>query len=382
LITNTVHFEFIQATILKELDETNSHVTVAVAWLTDSVLYHKLYSLCRKGKKVEILLNYDQINIASGLDFENIQKAGGKIFWEYESDNRLMHNKYCIIDDKTIITGSYNWTNRAKSNNENIVVIKNDLQSVAKFKNEFYRLTNQEKLISTETFSLNDYNEKSIKSYQLFTEWWKKSHIELTIAITERLFKRKFDFNYLPSENEYNTLMSTTALDLEFVGHLLNDYKSIIQDQLKDFDSLQAEYGYNLSGLEGLETFLHLEYLNASWNDIVELNPISHLTNLKYLDLSFNGRMQYLLFKTEMDLNPLSSLHQLEYLNLSSNKNLMNISSLYSLKTLRTLDLSESNSNENDINLLKSNLPDCEIITDSITMDSEVDYFDNDDFPF
>ena len=58
-MTNKSYFEYIQATILKELDETKTGVIVAVSWLTDAVLYHKLYSLARKGKKVELLLNYD-----------------------------------------------------------------------------------------------------------------------------------------------------------------------------------------------------------------------------------------------------------------------------------------------------------------------------------
>jgi cardiolipin hydrolase len=35
-----------------------------------------------------------------------------------------MHNKYAIIDDEYVITGSFNWTQHAIiSNNENLIII-------------------------------------------------------------------------------------------------------------------------------------------------------------------------------------------------------------------------------------------------------------------
>jgi hypothetical protein len=380
MISNTPYFKFIQATILKELDEAESHVIVAVAWLTDPVLYHKLYSLCRKGKIVELLLNYDQINLSSGLDFEKIQEAGGKIFWEYEHEKRLMHNKYCIIDAQTIITGSYNWTNRAKSHNENIIVIKEDYATISSFKNEFYRLTNQTGRISTDTYYVKKYSSAAFANFQSFLEWWEISHVELKIPITERLFKKKFNFYTLPSENEYNLLLNTTALDLEFTGNLLLDYKLMIQEQFNDYNSLQAEYGYALSGLDGIEHFIHLEYLNCSWNDIVNLSPLIPLKKLSYLDLSHNGRMQCLLFNAEIDLGPLKFLQNLEYLNLLSNKSLKNFDALYYLKSLKTLDLSETNATKDEINNIKRHLPNCEILTDSVQIDDTEYGHDESDF--
>ena len=379
-MTNTSHFEYIQATILKELDETKSHVIVAVSWLTDPVLYHKLYALTRKGKKVELLLNYDQINLTSGLDFEKMQEAGSKIFWEYESAKRLMHNKFCLIDDETIITGSYNWTNKAKSNNENILVIKEDYQNVSKFKNEFFRLTNRPGLIATDTFSTNKYNNKRLSTYKSFLDWWEKGFIELRIAISERLFNRKYNFYSLPSEEDFNLLMSTTAFDLEFIGNLLIDYQTSIQQHFNDYGSLQAEYGYNLSGLNGIENFRHLEYLNCSWNDIVDLEPLSLLKQLTYLDLSFNGRMQALIFEAEMDLQPLKYLINLEYLNLTSNRNLKNFEALYYLKSLRTLDLSETNVTQEEIERIKNHLPSCDVLVDSVEHDNIEYEYGEDDF--
>lgn len=39
--------------------------------------------------------------------------------------NSCMHNKYAVIDDNVVITGSFNWTSKAVSTNrENIVIIR------------------------------------------------------------------------------------------------------------------------------------------------------------------------------------------------------------------------------------------------------------------
>jgi phosphatidylserine/phosphatidylglycerophosphate/cardiolipin synthase-like enzyme len=51
----------------------------------------------------------------------------------------LMHNKFCIIDLKTVIHGSYNWTNRARFNDETIEVV-NSREVAEKFSDEFIKL--------------------------------------------------------------------------------------------------------------------------------------------------------------------------------------------------------------------------------------------------
>jgi phosphatidylserine/phosphatidylglycerophosphate/cardiolipin synthase-like enzyme len=32
----------------------------------------------------------------------------------------IMHHKFCVIDINTVISGSYNWTNKAQFNDESI----------------------------------------------------------------------------------------------------------------------------------------------------------------------------------------------------------------------------------------------------------------------
>lgn len=52
-----------------------------------------------------------------------------------------MHNKFCVIDKNVVITGSYNWTRQARSNDENITVITESPAVVEDFLEVFAKLT-------------------------------------------------------------------------------------------------------------------------------------------------------------------------------------------------------------------------------------------------
>jgi hypothetical protein len=91
-----------------------------------------------------------------------------------------------------------------------------------------------------------------------------------------------------------------------------------------------------------------------------------------------------------MDLNPLKYLKKLEYLNLISNRNIINFDALHYIKSLRTLDLSETNITEEEIEKIKFYLPECEILISSVLKEEiDEDYLDDinsfnldDDLPF
>jgi len=48
------------------------------------------------------------VEINSNLPFKEISDLEGKVF-KLIKDNALLHHKFCVIDEHTLITGSYNW---------------------------------------------------------------------------------------------------------------------------------------------------------------------------------------------------------------------------------------------------------------------------------
>ncbi|RZK44407.1 MAG: hypothetical protein EOO61_03895 [Hymenobacter sp.] len=115
-----VHFEEIQKQIIEELQKAKYLIWVAVAWFTDPALFQILVQKKRAGVNVQIVIMDDDINGRAGLKFEEhfetyrIKPAG-----YYKN---LMHHKFCIVDLKTVIHGSYNWTVKAQYNKEQLSI--------------------------------------------------------------------------------------------------------------------------------------------------------------------------------------------------------------------------------------------------------------------
>ena len=133
------YFEDIQKHILQEIDQTKSSIQIAVAWFTDEKLFSALCSKAKAGIAVELMMMNDDINNTSGLEYESLTNAGGKV-WKISKTSghdRLMHNKFCILDNNTVINGSYNWTRKAKKNHESITIISDNIELALQFSDEF-----------------------------------------------------------------------------------------------------------------------------------------------------------------------------------------------------------------------------------------------------
>jgi hypothetical protein len=110
----------IQTGILNELHGAQSSIFAAVAWFTDQDLLDMLLAKTALGLDVKLVIADNEEN--QKLNFESLIDAGAELKRVKGNGFGMMHQKYCVIDEKLAITGSYNWTNNAKSNNsENAV---------------------------------------------------------------------------------------------------------------------------------------------------------------------------------------------------------------------------------------------------------------------
>lgn len=117
------YFKDIREQIISLLENAHDSVDIAMAWFTNERLLQSLIDCLSKNVKVRLILMDDFINHAEfGVDFNQFIANGG-ILYLYPQDTRMMHNKFCVIDGQTTLTGSYNWTNYAETRNcENIMV--------------------------------------------------------------------------------------------------------------------------------------------------------------------------------------------------------------------------------------------------------------------
>ena len=120
------HFSNIHKVIIHHLEQGQTEIVAAIAWFTDRDIFEVLCKKARSGIKVTVALIGDEINKGpGGLNFQRLINFGGQVIFlpPGSRDAPTMHHKFCVIDSATVITGSYNWSQKARSNDENITIV-------------------------------------------------------------------------------------------------------------------------------------------------------------------------------------------------------------------------------------------------------------------
>ena len=137
IISKEVHFEEIQQNIISQIKNAKYTIWIAVAWFTDKTLFDELIKKQHEGVNIQIIINDDSINTEHGYDFESNFETYRIPPMGYFGN--IMHNKFCIVDLKTVIHGSYNWTKKAQYNQETILVHE-DRKLAEQFADKFIEL--------------------------------------------------------------------------------------------------------------------------------------------------------------------------------------------------------------------------------------------------
>lgn len=116
------HFTEIQNIILQELQNARVSIIVVMAWFTNDVLAKKLIEKYNDGVDVKVAIYNDGVNQRHEVDLGEIA-----LHCIRAPHGGIMHDKFCVIDNQIVITGSYNWSTNAEfRNEENISVIRNN----------------------------------------------------------------------------------------------------------------------------------------------------------------------------------------------------------------------------------------------------------------
>ena len=126
--------------IIKNIDDAKEFINIAMYTFTDIEIAQAILKAKDRGVNIKIYLDRSQVNAKYGKSryFVNNGIEGIRI----SSNNYIMHNKFAVIDNKIVITGSYNWTASAgERNDENLLVI-DDENIIKKYQNQFNNLWN------------------------------------------------------------------------------------------------------------------------------------------------------------------------------------------------------------------------------------------------
>ena len=143
----TPHFEDIRKVLKRDLKRAKFSIYAAIGWLTDPSLIKDLTTKAKEGLNVEIVVDKNENNCKT--DYSKFLTAGGKIYFRDKGRyGGYMHHKFCIIDLKSVILGSYNWSdNAATRNDENIVIVTDKRELIDDFANIFMKLKSSSRYI-------------------------------------------------------------------------------------------------------------------------------------------------------------------------------------------------------------------------------------------
>jgi hypothetical protein len=185
-------FENIADRIHQEIGKAQKSIFIAVAWFTNKNIFSEILSKAKSGCNVSLIISNDAINLNSQIDFSELDKYNSKCFKVGNGDTELMHNKFCVIDFSTVITGSYNWSYKAETNFENIIVNYNDTSLAEQFISEFNQIKKQ--YFPNEPKTENIFPlDKIIKRLEILKNYILLEDIEELKNETKKL--SEFDFN-------------------------------------------------------------------------------------------------------------------------------------------------------------------------------------------
>ena len=137
---NNLQDRVIQDKIITLLEQSTTNVKIAVTWFTNLELFDILLKKLEiPGYKVDLIVLNDRINNKrEGADFQRLIDLKGNFY--YSDTDKMVHHKFCIIDDKILITGSYNWTYYAEQRNWENILVSEDSEAVNAYIQEFNKV--------------------------------------------------------------------------------------------------------------------------------------------------------------------------------------------------------------------------------------------------
>ena len=128
-----------EAVIINNIAAAEEFISIAMYTFTDVEIAQAILGARDRGIDIKIYLDRSQVKAKYSRSRYFTQKG---IEVRISSNNYIMHNKFAVIDQKIIITGSYNWTASAgKRNDENLLVI-DDNYVVERYQDQFNNLWN------------------------------------------------------------------------------------------------------------------------------------------------------------------------------------------------------------------------------------------------
>jgi phosphatidylserine/phosphatidylglycerophosphate/cardiolipin synthase-like enzyme len=118
--------------IIREIDKALNTIDLAIYSITNERIANKIKEIYDGSIKIRIIGDRLQSKVRNSK-FQELVSYG--IEAKLNQKHKIEHNKFIVIDDNKVITGSYNYTESAtRSNSENCLLI---IDETKKYKERF-----------------------------------------------------------------------------------------------------------------------------------------------------------------------------------------------------------------------------------------------------
>jgi len=234
-----------QKEIIKNINQAEAFINIAMYIFTDREIALPLIKAQERGVKVRLYLDKDQVDYQYSQSRFLVQKG---IKTRISSNNYIMHHKFAIIDNRLLLTGSYNWTFSANNRNDENLLIIDDPEIITRYQNQF------EKLWS------NKYSpERTRQLYQIVNvdfplPLMNSSDLETQIQIIENITPKEAYILIQENKDNPNFVVLDVRTPEEFsAGHLdnavnLGYYSNTFRNDLDKLDKNKTYLIYCRSG--------------------------------------------------------------------------------------------------------------------------------------
>ena len=126
--------------IINEIKKAEKTIDIMMYSLSSRPIANELINAKNRGVIIRILADKGQRK----QKFTSCRYlSNNSVAVRYDTGHGLMHNKVGIIDEKVLITGSFNWTGQAEKKNAENLLILTDKELIMKYHKRFEYLWNK-----------------------------------------------------------------------------------------------------------------------------------------------------------------------------------------------------------------------------------------------
>ena len=125
--------------ILESINSAEHTLKICVFTISDNRITEAILLAHKRGIDLKLLTDNEKL-FDKGSDIRELATKGVTV--RIDMSRNHMHHKFAIIDDKAVLTGSYNWTRSAANYNHENILITNNPVITASYCKEFDKLWN------------------------------------------------------------------------------------------------------------------------------------------------------------------------------------------------------------------------------------------------